>query len=742
MLHRLADWVGHHPWRVVLIWAVVALPAGMLGGDAVTRATTDDQVHFLPSSSDSARAAALGREAFGEVEGVTTVTGLVERQDRRPLTGADRAAVARVSRDLPRWHPDLAHLDADAKPALGWTADQKRTRVVKAVPGPVSGDGRLQLVAVGVYGNTTDPAVQSAFGQLRTHAQHELARAGLRAGFTGGAASELDTAKANKTRGMIEQGLLLGAIVLLNLMFFRGILAALIPLVAVTFVGGLAVGVIGGAALLFDVKLDPGTPSLIPAVLTGIGVDYFLFLVFRFRERLRTGEPRKEAASAASARVSEVIVSAAFAVIAAFATLGLAEFKQFQVLGPAIAVSVAAMLLAGLTLMPALLAISGRGLFWPSKAWLAPREGGFAARLGERIAARPARYALGSIAALGVLAAFALAAKPSYDLDASPAKTAAARVEDRVSSAFSKGASDPQNVIVSARRPLDRAAVDRMAAGLRRVPGVASVEAPQLSRDGRVAQVDVVLRASATSRAAMDTARGSLRSAARTLAPPGSTAHVGGTAAVFADVGDSVNRDLRLIFPVAAVLIALILVLVLRSVLAPAYLLAAVALGFAATLGLVVLAVQVIGGSDGVIFTMPLVLFLFVVALGTDYNILMAARLREELRTGQPVRAAVARAVRHAAPAIAAAGLILATSFGTLALDPAPQTREMGLAMSAGILLSAFVVSTLLVPAVTALVGPRAFGIRPRPRGGARGRRRGAARSEQARQGSRPRAGA
>jgi len=178
---------------------------------------------------------------------------------------------------------------------------------------------------------------------------------------------------------------------------------------------------------------------------------------------------------------------------------------------------------------------------------------------------------------------------------------------------------------------------------------------------------------------------------------------------VLADVRDSVGRDMGLIFPIAAALILLILVAALRSLVAPVYLLAAVALEFAATLGASVLVVQELGGEDGVAFTLPLVLFLFVVALGTDYNILMTARLREEMLAGKPVRRAVADAVRHVAPAVGAAGLVLASSFGTLMLESNESSREMGFAMAFGILLASLVVSSVLVPAVTAVVGRRAW---------------------------------
>ena len=182
----------------------------------------------------------------------------------------------------------------------------------------------------------------------------------------------------------------------------------------------------------------------------------------------------------------------------------------------------------------------------------------------------------------------------------------------------------------------------------------------------------------------MDVVGGPLRDAVRTAAPAGTTTLVGGTSAVFADVARTINRDMRLILPVAAALILLILLVTLRSAVAPLYLLAAVVLEFAATLGASVLAFQMLGGQAGLAFTLPLVMFLFVVALGTDYNILMTARLREEMLAGRSVPQAVAEAVRHVAPAVGAAGLVLATSFGTLMLEAGQDSRQEGFAMASG----------------------------------------------------------
>ncbi|MYR57299.1 MMPL family transporter, partial [Streptomyces sp. SID625] len=179
--------------------------------------------------------------------------------------------------------------------------------------------------------------------------------------------------------------------------------------------------------------------------------------------------------------------------------------------------------------------------------------------------------------------------------------------------------------------------------------------------------------------------------------------------------------DLELVFPVAAALIALILLVLLRSVLAPAVLMVSVGLGFAATLGASTLVFQHLRGEPGVAFTLPLVLFLFVVALGTDYNILISDRVREEMERPGPARAAVARAVRHTAPAVATAGLVLAGSFGSLAVNPDSGTQQIGFATALGILLSAFVLSIALVPALAALLGRSLWWpVRPRRAAGPR----------------------
>jgi putative drug exporter of the RND superfamily len=707
MLSHIIRFSTSRPKRIIALWAVVMLLLGSIGAGFGYKVVTDDAAQFLPKGSESAQAIDFARDAFGQQEGTRTVSMLVKRTDDAALTASDRAEIRTLASATPRWRVDT---DRPALKSQIGDLDERAGRVVDAQIGPASPDGRLQLIALQWKGNTTDPVAQEFFRQVRDRAADRARDHHLRIGFTGGVASTADEMKAQEGTRALSQALLFGAVVALSLLFFRGPLAAIVPLLAIYLVAMGASGLVVLAALAFGFKLDVNTPQLITVVLVGIGVDYFLFLLFRLRERLRMGEDRRTAAARAAGGVGPVIASAALAIVAAFATMLLAEFGQFRVIGPAVAISVLVMLVAGVTLMPAIAAVTGRALFWPSRSWAKERTDGPAARLGRHIARTPGRAALGVTTLLVVLSTFAFGMTMSYDQSGrSGPTTPATRTADAIADTFSKGASDPQQVYVKSSRTLTAAQLERLRERLARVAGVSAVGHAELAPDHKAARMDVALKDGPFTKDTMQLVEGPLRDAARDTAPAGTSTLVGGTAAIYADVSDSVNRDMKLIFPVAAGLILFILIATLRSAVAPLYLLTAVVLEFAATLGAAVLVFQQLGGATGLAFVLPLVLFLFVVALGTDYNILMTARLREEMLAGKPVGTAVADAVRHVAPAVAAAGLVLASSFGTLMLESSEVAKQQGFAMAFGILLASLVVSSILVPALTALAGRRAW---------------------------------
>jgi RND superfamily putative drug exporter len=257
--------------------------------------------------------------------------------------------------------------------------------------------------------------------------------------------------------------------------------------------------------------------------------------------------------------------------------------------------------------------------------------------------------------------------------------------------------------------PLDQDALPAFRDALAGAHGVAEANETGVSKDGSTASFSVTLDHDPGSDAALADVKGPIRDAAHENAPPGTEAYVGGTTSVFADLEKAMARDYSIVFPAAAVVIMLILALLLRSLVAPWYLMASVGLGFGATLGATVIVFQHLKGESGLIFMLPIYIYLFVVALGTDYNILMVARLREEAREGKDPRAAAAQAVKFAGPTIAAAGLILAGTFGSLMLGGMSLIVSMGFALSFGIAIAAFVMAMFFTPSLTALIGHAAW---------------------------------
>ncbi|MFB6888047.1 MMPL family transporter [Kitasatospora sp. NPDC056327] len=702
MIRALTGFSTRHAWKIIAVWAVLGLGMTALAPMLLGRVTQSQSGDFLPRSYDSAAALRIAEENFGVKPDATTITVLVARSDGKALGAADQQRIEAEAAELGRHRVEMPRKKDE--PSFLLPDHSQTPRVAPAMTAP---DRSFELLSVELTGNIGEEGVQDVYRTFRDDARERFAGAGMRTGFTGGLAEAADFADDNRTAAIVGSALVTGLIVLLNVLVFRSVLAAVLPLLAVAMIGGAAGGAVAGAAMLTGLKLDASTPGLISVVLLGIGVDYLLFLLFRFREHLRTrpDQPAREAAAEVSGRVGTAITSAALTIVAAFATLGVASFGQFRSLGPAIAVAVLVMLLGSLTLMPALLAACGRKMFWPSRSLRREPREGVAARFGTLVARRPVALLFASVALLGALAAGMAGIRMDYGQGSNDSKTAAAATAAEISRALPAGVSDPTSVYVVAKDggTLDTARLDGLSHALSQVDGVGQVGGTALNEDRRAARIDLFLNVDTQSARARELASGPVRAAVAANTPAGLSAHVGGTAAIFADISTAVDHDLTVVFPVAAALIALILLLLLRSLLAPVVLMLAVGLGFAATLGAATLLFQHGLGEPGVSFTLPLVLFLFVVALGTDYNILITDRIREEMHHPGSPRDAVARAVRHTTPTIATAGLVLAGSFATLATNPG--SEQVAFALTLGIFLSAFVLSLVLVPAVAVLLG-------------------------------------
>jgi putative drug exporter of the RND superfamily len=685
--------VTRHPWKVIALWIIAAVA---IVATAPALPTTSNEASFLPSSYESIKAQNLQDQAFPQNSKVDATAAIIvfARSDKGPLTPADEAKIASIASTLNDKHiPNILAVAAGATSKNG---------LVKAAY--VAMDNSL------VNGSGTQAA--DAIKVLRADIKPLVSGSDLYEGVTGSAAQQLDSQQSgNKAEQIVLLATLLLILILL-LIIFRSPIIAFMPIITIAIVAEVAQGLIADVNSALNLNADSQTTVILIVVLFGIGTDYILFLMFRYRERLRAGDTPRQAIATAVERVGEVIASAASVVIVAFLALLLSSLSIFRSLGPTLAIAVAVTLLAALTLIPAVVTLLGTRVFWPSKRWQREPKGARFTAIGHALGKRPALFACVSGLVLVVLAIGALGFKPTFDLSSSGIpSTAESEVALTVlERGLPPGATEPTQVYLHAPSgTLNATDVTSYATKLKTMSGVGAVAAPVVSKDGATAEYTVTLSMDPESTTAVNTVKNQLRPEAHAAAFPGTYALVGGTTAVYVDIQAAMNHDYAIVFPIAALIILVILMLLLRSLVAPWYLMVSVGLGFGATLGATVLVFQTLAGQAGLVFLLPVYMYLFVVALGTDYNILMIARLREQSQQGMTPRQAAADAVRHAGPAIGSAGLILAGTFASLTLAGNSILEQVGFAVSCGIALAAFVMAMFFSPSLTALIGNRAW---------------------------------
>ncbi|MGW3015194.1 MMPL family transporter [Streptomyces longwoodensis] len=688
MFRRIGNTVVRHPVWTIVAWLIAAVA---IVATAPGLPSSSDESSFLPKSYESIKAADVQQEAFPSAFTPSAIA-LYQRTDGGKLTAADQQDVARITSELGKKHID---------------------QVQRVIPGQPSKDGRYALTLVQMDSkNAGQPKQADAAKVVREDVKALTKGTQLEVKLGGSAAQALDQQDSSK-RGEALIGIGTFVIILVTLLIiFRAPILAVLPLILIGLVSAIANGLIAYATKLFDLQANSSVSSILIVVLFGVGTDYFLFLMFRYRERLRAGDEPKQAMINAVARVGEAIASAAGAVIIAFLALVLSTLGFLKQMGPALAIAVTVTLIAGLTLIPAVVSLIGPKVFWPSKSWQKEPENARFAALGRGVQRRPALTAALSGVVLLVLSLGTLGFNATFDLASGsmPKTKESMVVQDEIQKAYSAGAAAPTDVYLSSTdgKPLDKAGFDAYARKLGDVDGVADAKLSQVNEGGTTADFTVTLKYEASTDKAIDTV-GEVRDVAHANAPDGTEALVGGMSSIYKDIDAAVNHDYRTVFPVAAVLIMLILGLLLRSVVAPWYLIASVGLGFGATLGATVLIFQNGQGHPGLMFMLPVIMYLFVVAIGTDYNILMIARLREEAREGRDPREAAGMALRHAGPTVAAAGFILAATFATMMLAGNSLLTEMGFAVSFGIAIAAFVMAMFFTPSLTALIGHAAW---------------------------------
>ena len=553
--------------------------------------------------------------------------------------------------------------------ALASTLDHDRIGSVESVttsPLFVAKNQKMQLLQVSMTGQPGQDGPNAAVKTLRADTDAFLRGTGLRGQLTGSAAISVDQTTAfNRAETIISVATVLLILVLLALVF-RSVIIAFLPLLVVGLVHQMATALTACFAQWFGFSVSTELAPLLIVVMFGVGTDYIVFLLFRYREHLAKGQDAHESLMVALCRAGEVIASAAATVMLAFAALLVASIGQLRALAPGLIIGVGLMLMAALTLVPAIVSLFGTTLFWPSVPRSRdPAHRTRSERMGAAVAKRPGVVLLTSVVVLVVFATGVLHLKVTYNqLSELPQDNPSTEAYNTISSAFPAGFLGPSQVFVSSPTPLNTASVDALAATLAHTKGVAQVLPAQYGADKDAALIEYLLDSDPYSNQAIADTAGPIR-AAIANSVPGATVVTGGPTATLTDVKTALQHDTRNILLLALLVVAVMLAILLRALAGAAYLLIGILLTYVATLGVVAYIFISWLGYDGLDFSIPIIVYIFVIAVGTDYNILMATRLREEFQQGVEPHEAARIAIAEGAPAVTAAGVILAGTFAS-----------------------------------------------------------------------------
>lgn len=670
-------------WIVLL---VVAMPlAGKLTG-----AQENDSSAWLPSNAESTQVVE-DSERFVPSDAFPAV--IVYHRDGAPITPADRAKAAA---DVPR----LQAVDGDPK------GDPPPRKLAIGVQGPIpSKDGKaletLVMIKVGDDGwELLGPAVKD-YRDIVTGGP-----SGLKAHVTGPAGFGGDF--SNVFAGFDKTLLFITAAIVIAILLvtYRSPILWAAPLLCV------GVALMVGQAVIYLLAAHAGltvngqAAFILTVLVFGAGTDYALLLIARYREELRRHDDRHEAMAFALHRAGPAIIASGCTVALGMLCLLLATLNSTKSMGPVMAIGVAVAFAAMVTLLPALLVIGGRWMFWPKRPRYGtpePSENGLWARVGAFVAVRPRMTWVVTALVLGVLAlgVFGLrtGSLPNKNAFAGD-KPDSVTGEEVLARHFPAGSGSPVQIITRAGTE------DAVRAAASAVPGITDVQ-PAGARPGRPSGGLVYLEGTLThapdSQAGF-TAIERVRDAVHRV--PGADARVGGGSAVTLDINDASRRDQNVVIPVVLAVVFLILALLLRALVAPVILVATVVLSFAAALGVSALVFEHVFGFASADPSFPLWTFVFLVALGTDYNIFLMTRVHEEARVHGTRRGALI-GLAATGGVITSAGAVLAGTFAALGSLPLVFVAEMGFTVAFGVLLDTFIVRSVLVTALNLDVGRR-----------------------------------
>lgn len=669
------------PVLVLVVWLLIGGVAGPFAGK-LGAVSTNDPASFLPTSAEATKVADL-QKTFQDKK-INPAILVYERPSG--ITAGDTGAVAKAVASV-----------ADSKSVVG--------KVVGPIP---SKDGKALEVIVPVDGTLGDQTV-AVVNQLGTKLKADLPP-GLSAYVTGPAGFAVDL--TNAFAGIDGILLLVAVVVVLVILVivYRSPILPFLVLISALFALSLASGVVYFLTDSGAITLNGQSQGILFILVVGAATDYALLLTARFREELREEESRFVAMKVALRQSAAPILASGVTVILALLCLLVSSLNSTASLGPVAAIGIGCALFAALTFLPAALVLLGRKAYWPKGPKYGsehPERAGLWGKVAALVGRQPRKLwivctvvLIGFVAFLPTLRASGV---PQSALFLNKAQSVTG--QDVAAKHFPAGAGSPVEIISPA------ASTAKVLAAVQKVDGIASVAVlgaggqpvapggdPKVV-NGKV-EIQATLKQAADSDSALQTI-GQLRTSVGKAAPG---TLVGGQSAIQLDTQRAAERDLRVIIPIVLLVILGLLMLLLRAVVAPVLLLASVVLSFAATLGVSALVFNHVFDFQGADPSVPLYGFVFLVALGVDYNIFLMTRVREEsARHG--TRKGIQRGLAATGGVITSAGIVLAATFSALSVIPILFLAQIAFIVAFGVLLDTLVVRSLLVPALAEDIG-------------------------------------
>ena len=579
-------------------------------------------------------------------------------------------------------------------------------------PVTFSEDGVAAVVTIPMEKYEETAQITDRVNELRDSMKDGMP-SGLQAKLTGPEGFQADIAGVFAGANFTLLAVTAMVVILLLLVTYRSPILWLVPLLVIGTADRMAQILAGTVANWMGITLDGSVTGILSGLVFGAGTDYALLLISRYREELLHYADRREAMAVAWRESFEAIVASSGTVILALLTLSFADLAGTRALGLACAVGIVVALISALFVLPAALVSFGRWIFWP----LTPKVGGVNktdnglwAKLGRGVSKRPRSVAIVGVIVLGALAIGGLNIKIGLSAtDQFMKKPEAVAGVELLSKSFPAGTTNPTVVVANVDK------LDEVAKAIEGVDGVASVKIAQKTTitatgpkfetltDGTIGKIDVVLDGSSRSEEAYQSIR-DIRAEVKDIA--GADAMVGGQDAQALDVKNAYAHDQTLLIPMILGLVFLVLVLLLRSLVAPILLLLTVVASFFASLGAGWLVFVNVFGFPALDLSVYLYSFLFLVALGVDYNIFLVTRAQEESRKVGP-KVGMIKALSSTGGVITSAGILLAAVFAVLGVLPLIALTQIGVIVCIGVLLDTLLVRTVIVPALAFIAGDK-----------------------------------